>query len=155
VRVLAEKAIRLETTLQESLVLPLGVRLRFQFTAQPCKRQFPITPNRDVGDVHCLGCLFNTQTAENAELHDLTLARIELGQMLKSFVECEEVNVLTLFTEDRSIQRHLIRLSSAFFGIPGARVVNQDAPHHLSAHSEKVAPVLPLNILPIDESNKG
>ena len=93
------------------------------------------------GNSQCLGCLFNRQTAEVAQIDDLALLRIELGQIAQRIIQRHDVDILGSGPNIYIIERQLIT-SVSLGGIALTRIVDQNLSHGAGAYGKEMGAVL-------------
>src|SRR5580658_609124 len=114
---------------------------------QPNARGGPLPLGGSRRDVDDAGGFFNGESAEKAQLDDLRLARIELGETLHGGIEADDVEV------DRGLRAGLLlehdyeRSASTLSRVARASVVDKDLPHHLRGQRKEVSAVLQLSRL--------
>src|SRR5688572_11056927 len=70
---------------------PQASCLPAQFPEQPRARQAPVAPDGADRNVEHMRNLFEAQAAEEAELDDTALARVELFEALQRIIQCHQV----------------------------------------------------------------
>ena len=116
-----------------------------QLAAEPRTRDCPVSLDglgRDLED----GCgFFDREPAEVAELHDLRLARRELGQPYERFVECRPLVGVSRVENGTAVgERHaLLTFAAALLAVAGPRIVDEDLAHQVRGDANKLPAVFP------------
>src|SRR5207249_11350937 len=84
---------------------------------------------------HDVSNLVLGETAEVPELHDSTLPWIDCHQFLERLIEQEELARARLYDGDAFGEGNLDRRIKTFGRMTSARVIHQDAAHHLSCNA--------------------
>ena len=73
--------------------------------------------------------------------------RIDLRQRRQRFIERQQIDIgFGLGRRHRLVQRQFRRRTAAFLAVLMARVIDENAPHHLRRDPEEVRAVLPLHV---------
>ena len=121
-----------------------------EFPEEPCPRQRPITVHRGGRDAHDRCCLVDRQPAEESQLHQLALPRIEAGKFLERGVEVEHVDFRGIHHRLDVLQRHPLT-AVALRGPASPRVVDKDAAHHVRGNRKEMRAVLPPDLSLVDQ----
>jgi hypothetical protein len=105
-------------------------------------------PGRNAQDV---GGLLDGETAEESQLDDAALLRVESLQGGEGFVQRDGIDVNRLGRRKALDERDPSHCASTFGSFPPPRVVDEDPPHQLRGDREEMRPVLPLHVTLIDQ----
>jgi hypothetical protein len=122
-----------------------------QLTQQPQLRDFPVSLDGVSRDVKCVGGFVEREPAEESHLHDLTLTHINLGERRQRVVKRHEILIRLIGHEQRFVKSDAGCGAATFLVLPRARVIHQNVAHHTRGDRQEMRPVLPLNMLSIDE----
>jgi len=129
--------------------------LTTQVSVQPRLRQAPSPDHRRNRDPEDLGDLLVLQAAEEPQLDDPRQLGIELRQPFQGDVDVQHVRGL-LRRELSGLVEGQLPGPSASLGIAvAARMIDQNATHHLRGESDEVQRVAPLHPALIDQSHEG
>jgi hypothetical protein len=117
---------------------------------EPRAREVPVAIDRRVGDLHDLRDFTDGQAAEELQLDDAALARIESAQLVQRVVEDHDVDVGHVTRQIVAGERNLVG-GAAFLGRMRARVTDEDAPHHDRGERDELGAVAPVDFLLIDQ----
>ena len=98
-----------------------------------------------------LGGLLHRQSAEEPQLDDAALLRVEGREPRQRFIEREQIDVRHVGHDERIIKRDRALAVAAFASGVRARVIDQNAPHRLRGDAEKVRAILPAHVALIDQ----
>ena len=112
---------------------------------QPRTRHLPFAGHRRARDRQHFGHFPLGHAGEVAELNDLTLTGIQECQLLKRFLELQDLAVGRLRGGDPIVERDPERRAGPLGRLMLARVIDEDAAHHLGRDAEEVRPVLPVD----------
>jgi hypothetical protein len=118
---------------------------------QPRSGNPPLALHRPGGDAQDVGGLLDGETAEESELDDASLLRVESLQVGESPVKRDGVDVDRLGGRETFDERDPSLGASALGPHSAPRVVDENPSHQLRGDGEEVRPVLPLHAALIDE----
>src|SRR5580765_7380954 len=98
---------------------------------QPRASGLPIALGGRDRDAEDLAGLFESQTAEESELRQLTLARIECGEPGQRGIEVEHVDVYRRRRPVGVVERDARPSTRSLRHAARARAIDEKAPHHL------------------------
>jgi len=116
-----------------------------QLAKQPRLCHFPITLDRFRRNLQDFCRFFDSQAAEVAELHDTTLARIDLGQRHQGVIKGQHVDTSRAGPEQGFVQRDTLGIPTSLRRQPAACVVHEDGSNDLRAQGKEVHAVLASN----------
>ena len=122
-----------------------------QLAEQPGTRRTPLALHRRRRGPENLRGFFNGQATEVPKLHQLALFRVELAQPGEGVVQGDQVDVAVGSWCDALVERHHATPAAPLGGVALARVVHENAAHHLRRDAEEVRPALPLNPILVDQ----
>ena len=93
----------------------------------------------------------DVESREVPELDKLRLKWVDPAELLEGIVECENVERVVCIVWDL-FQTHARRAAAALVSETLARVINEDATHHVCSYSEKLRAILPVSGALIDEA---
>ena len=132
------------------------VGLRVEFLVKPRLGLVPFADDGDWREAHDFCSLVDTQSAEEAQLDDLTFARGRISpapaahRRARPGHHCDRRKQLRLRPATRAELA-----PPRFCCLRGAREANQDVPHQPGGYAEEVRPVLPAHLLPVDQPHPG
>jgi hypothetical protein len=119
--------------------------------SEPRARHRPIPLDRPLGDTEYVCRLLDGQAAEDSELDDLSLPRIERRQLIQDLID-EEQFVGTAVRIGQHVFNVQLRASRrAALRVRGARVVDENPAHRACGHGVEVRTALPVDRRPADD----
>src|SRR5918993_2740058 len=122
---------------------------------EPRLRHAPLALDGGGADAQDFRRLLDREAAEEAQLDDARLLRVERVEAFERLVERDQVRGALARHVDVLVEREFLEFAAALFGLLLARVIDEDAAHHLRRDAEEVRPVLPLHLRLIDEPQVG
>jgi hypothetical protein len=98
------------------------------------------------------GGLIQRQTAEELELHNLTLAFVEGFKVSQCGVDVQNIDRVLCRRRQRRVQRDTGPHPRPLRRFLGPGPIDQYAPHHLRGETEELRPILPDRPLLVDQS---
>ena len=126
-----------------------------QAAIQPGAGRLPFPGHRGPRDGQYLRHFLFGHAREVAELDNLSLTSVDEGQLSKRLFQEQNLAVALLPSADVFVERQPDRRARPFGGLALARVIDQDAPHHLRRQAEEVRPILPVDAILAGESDVG
>src|SRR5438128_7374129 len=130
-----------------------------QFAVQPGAGVHPMPFGGSRGDVQGLGGFLDREPGEVAKFHESRLEGLLLFELLKSFVQSEQVfgrGSVRRRQQGARIEFDALPRAAPFAAALPTCSINQDAAHGLGGSSEKVAPAVPmLDLLHIRQTEVG
>src|SRR5262245_8628795 len=133
------------------------IRVSFSTTAvelahEPSLRELQVTAYCRYTDIYRVGNLFHAHSPKKPELRDLHLSRIDCGKTRQRFIERNDIDDSHLRRAgDRFFEWNPFdfapSLDRAFF----SGIIDQNSSHYLRSRAIKVLPVLPIDLLDIDQ----
>ena len=115
---------------------------------QPGAGGLPVALDGLGGDVEDVARFFEREAAEETQLCDPALARVERRQTFERHIEIQHVDARGQRDDaGRIIQRHACRLATALPRVTRPGAVHEDASHHLRGDGEKLRAVLPVRAI--------
>ena len=112
----------------------------------------PVAFHRGQREIEDVARFLERQPAEESQLGDPALSRIESFQFREGEIEIEDVDVERRRDRVNAIERDLLSIAEPLgaFTRPGA--IDEDAPHHLRRDRQELGAVLPRRATLIDET---
>ena len=98
---------------------------------------------------------FDGEATEKAELDDLALARIERSETLHGVIEGQQIEFWFAGDGGGLVDHQSDGVSAALGRGTPSGVIDEDLPHHLRGHGEKVDAVLPIHGVTACEAQVG
>ena len=137
-------------------LVPLGIHSRpLQLPEEPCLRQAPVPSHGSHRHVEHVRRFLQAQSAEESQLDDAALPRVQCLQGLQRVIQCHEIDAPVAADVRRLRQRDVKLAAAAFRAVSRPRHVDQDTAHDLRGHGKEVGAVLPAYVLPIDQPQVG
>ena len=116
-----------------------------QFPEQPGPRKGPVALRSGSGNAEGLGGFLDRHADEIAQLDHLGLARFDLGEAIKDFVDGKNLVILHRRNGD-AVFHELgpLQFAPMPHGLPMPRPVDQNAAHRFGGRAEKVLSPMPL-----------
>ena len=95
-----------------------------------------------------------SRPAEEAQLHDLRELLIDFLELDERLVHGHDVGVARGGDVRHVVEHHAAQAAAVLAGGAPARVVGQDAPHHLRGDAEEVGAVLPVDVALADQAQE-
>ena len=141
--------------LADPFVRSAFIRAR-QLPKEPRLRQAPVPPHRAHRHIEHVRRLLEAQPAEEPQLDDAALPRVQRLERLQRIVERDEIDAGG--RRGRSAASDSETCSwppPALRAIARPGDVDEDAAHDLRRDAEEVRPVLPAHVLPVDQPQVG
>lgn len=122
-----------------------------QRVVQPRTGESPLPFDRSGRNVQQLADFVRREAAEEFQLDDAALARIESRQTLERVVKRDHIDIGPGENVHGDAERDALLEAAALGGDPIARVIDEDAPHHHCRESDELRAVPPVHALLVDE----
>ncbi len=131
-----------------------GGRAAGQLAIEPALRHRPFAFDGRGRDAEHGGGFLDREPAEEAQLHDAGLDLVELFQSLQCLIERQRIDDVDRRLGRhrlRVLERHVHRAAAALVPQLAARVIDEDAPHHLRGDGEEMSAILPVDVALIEQ----
>src|SRR5579863_3274401 len=119
-----------------------------KFAIKPELGNAPVAPHGGWRHFEHFGSLLNTESAKKAHLDDLHLTRVETGECIHCIIQRHQI-AGSIGTYDRDLVERDVLHTSPALNVVTARMIYQDASHHLGRNCEEMGPILPLHALAV------
>src|SRR5690606_25528969 len=117
---------------------------------EPRPRKAPLAFDRGRRQLHHFGDLRRRQAAEELELDDAALARVDVGKSVESLVPRNQIHRWR-FADVRLAERDASGVSTALVGGAAARVVDENPPHPHGGKADELRAAHPVHAPLIDQ----
>src|SRR3981081_268645 len=109
-------------------------------------REFPVAIHGVFRDVEHFGGFLHTEAAKEAQFDNAALSLVDQPKSVQCLIQREQVRAAVRKFCLRLLQRHPVRLTSAFLALLRARVIREDMPHGMRTKRKEVSAVTPLDL---------
>src|ERR1051325_8457367 len=117
---------------------------------EPSLRQAPVALDGGGADAEHFRGLLDGDPAEEAQLDESALFGIDLGELFERLVERDQLRRALVRDVNVFVEGELGERAAALLRLSAARVIDEDAAHHLRGDAEEVRAVLPAHLRLID-----
>ena len=100
-----------------------------QLAEQPELCHCPVPLHSSLRNLKGFCCFFDAEAAEESHLDDLTLSRIDRGQLFERGVEREDISAPLFSSDELFVKRDLLHPATALLIPASARRINEHSAH--------------------------